>query len=1640
MRLDARYQVLRRLGRGGTGEVFLVRDDFLQKDLALKLFRRSVARREGFSELEREFQLLSRIDHAGIARAYDFGTIRGRPYFTRDFVAGTVLADALPIRDPERLLSVALGLAQALAYLHRGGIIHLDVKPANVVLPADSGGASGVLIDFGLFRRRIDDPAAATLRGSLPYMAPEYFADGTLGPWTDVYALGATLYQAATGSLPRATPTLSPRARRQSQVSPPALRRPSELNGVLPSALDAVVLKCLALDPSARFASAEEVVGALSELAGKRALQPRERLPAALTVGRDAELARLDALLASLLACGPGASGERDALVLVVTGATGMGQTHLLRELKLRAQTQGLRVHLETGYLGRPGTATALFGFLGENIERRARRRWERFLGRLRRPRSAVQLDASDAERRLRWSAELSLAVAALRRPVVLAVDGLQHCDEIAIALITELAQVVARPERSPSRIGLVLGYREEGPFAAALRELSAILLDSERAVVLALRALDPLETLTLYRDAGGAAAPQRSDLALFHETGGCPARILDFAERGAGLKQPEPSTPRPSVERGGALSGLDRASQELLGTLTLLRRPATVGELSRLLRVPRRLLEKIVHELHRAALAEPVAGGPERGLWVAAKSALAAVESLDARTPRLRQQLHLRIARSLVSESPGDDDPRLLESVHHWVEAGARREVVKYGMRAARYLKSTFQHRAARDVLESVLRAVPPHGVRTRIEAALELAEVHARLGDYDEGLRRLRTLVPAARRVRGPWLRRVLLRLGSLHSRRGDFRRADALFREGLGRAGAARSCLPLRERIEFLNEHAAMKVFSGDYEGAAALCDQGLERVERGRSLRLREVALNLYATRANVALRTLRIADAVRDLERSLELAAAIGSLANHAVILNNLGVAYAESDRLTDAVRTFHEAERACLDLDEGPSLTFVYGNLAVLHAKLGDFRAMDRALAEGERWLAPLGSDPGSRPEHASRRRQALFFAHHSGLAWLYRGRFARARSHFESAVPLAEGIGDGLVARVGEVYRAECLLFEGRYAPACETLERLVGPNLPPLVRRLALPRLALLQGLFGRTAELEAALAEEQRLGAAVAAPFVAAWADVFVGWALSLAGRAEEGGLRLERAEAYFRARRLQPALSVLQCVRAESWILVGDACRALAVLEALPAPAGDLAAVLHPVLLARALLEAGDGPQERARAADAVASGLATMVGNPLLEWELRLEAVRARLFDGDRKGMRAALDRVRVLAAELARGLPLDVRQGLLERGHWKSWSAALPGGKTEVLRGSMAQESPQRRSPERRRGLGAAPGPQTKTPPSTETVSLAAGAAPPRAAFVARSSAMKDLIATLDRLRQAELPVLILGEVGSGKELVARVIHAESRRRAGPFVVVDAAAIPGLLLEAELFGACAGAFTSIEEDRPGLLTQADGGTVLVDHLSALSVESQAKLLRVLADGKFRPLGGLDERCADVRFLFTSEKDPEDEVLHGRLRPDLYYRLRVLVVKVPPLRERAEDLPGLVKAFLAEGGKETPRFAPDALAELRRLPFEGNVRELKNLVARLRIEHPLAIDRDAVRKLASGKRSAPLIRRDVIEDAGLDALKERVEREYVLHHLERLEGDTQKLAALLGVGRKQLYRRCRQLGIRLREVRKGRGKA
>jgi DNA-binding NtrC family response regulator len=301
-----------------------------------------------------------------------------------------------------------------------------------------------------------------------------------------------------------------------------------------------------------------------------------------------------------------------------------------------------------------------------------------------------------------------------------------------------------------------------------------------------------------------------------------------------------------------------------------------------------------------------------------------------------------------------------------------------------------------------------------------------------------------------------------------------------------------------------------------------------------------------------------------------------------------------------------------------------------------------------------------------------------------------------------------------------------------------------------------------------------------------------------------------------------------------------------------------------------------------------------------------------------------------------------------------------------------------------------------------------------------------RSAAMQDVVRTVERIAPSDVAILITGESGSGKEVIADLLHTLSPRSKNRIIKINCAALPRELIESELFGSVKGAFTGAHTDREGLFRQAEGGTLFLDEISEMPIDTQSKLLRVLQDQEVRPVGGKTSYKTNCRIVAATNRKPEEAIKDGKLREDLFYRISAISVHLPPLRERRDDIMPLANAFLkrfaAQANRVISGFASDAIDRLTAFDWPGNIRQLQNEVQR-------AVLLSEGSEVAAADLSITNVKAGPSDGNDTNfTLLEGVERNAIVQTLKETEGNKLETAKRLGIGRQTLYNKIKAYGI------------
>ena len=1523
--VGGRYRLEVPLGQGNEGAVWRA-VDAAQGDApcAVKMLARPLRAAEGVAWM--------RIEHPRVVRTRDVGGSSTEAWVVMDLVEGDPLVAAM---GADAVARAARDAADGLCAVHAVGLVHGDVKPANILV----GPAGATLVDLG-----VAGPAgsSALVDGTPAYLAPEAFA-GDRSAATDLYALGVTLFEAFGGGHPFVADASDARSLLVAAARPTPLR--ADALACVPEALRSLVGSLVAWDPADRPASAAAFVHRWTRALGAPvgALLDLDAVPASPRWRGDArDPARLRALLGDALA-GRGA-------VLRITGPEGSGRRRLVEDTVRALRIERAALDAPVSRVDGPPCPHA-----GPTI--------------------FVLWDASPAV-----VAEVTAAVARARRYGLDAPAAVVVTSAPGVS-IEGVAEFAMRP-LDDRCLGALLEDLHGAPVAAAVLArwrgatgswAGTVVRTARELGASAIAEFRGSPTLRPAHVAPGGDGAGRVLALLCAAGASLPLAALDLADQ--------------EVANALAQRGLVHVSRGLVRS-TASAAVGSTGEADALRRVADRL-----RELRTAAAAEAglrVSAGDTDGAWAAAEvfatdeteepaARLALIEDLASTAPapaRVRAaRLALRVrgghtlAAADLDDAPDDSTRTLLEG-EALLRAGAAAPLDAW---LARVRSGTSE------VAASVvgLRAAYDRG---EVPTETEVAAVSSAGAPLLEARRcEIGALAAVARREMEA-ARRWLARWDSLPSSVG----IAASRREGVGGlvAQADGDLSAARSAYARAWELASR---DGDARAAAAwLMNLGAVGLERG-DLGEARGALRRAAAMFGAAGSTAAAGRAVANLA---SLSVWIGERDDAAALL---AVARQDAEagndpltaRWTDAIERELSSFDATSELPGAALRALGAGALAAdadARWVLGAVRAgAEEAALRG---LPPAADGDGPLTELA---RWACAVRFHPRRGSVEAAE-ARARRAVESDPSVEHELlllacTEEAAEAAGDIARADVL--RTRRRDRVDTLARSLPEALRPAFVAAHGPRVASRRPEASSAASVVDArwrwmLAVLQRL---LEEPRLPALLDRVMDAVIELTGasrgllllRERDGTLRVRNARNLGARDLADPEAAVSRTI-AERVAREGSA---LVTVDA-----------------------ATDGRIDGARSV--VGLRLRSVLAVPL---RVRGE-VLGTLYVDDRLRAGAFDERAVELAQAFADAAALAID-------HARS-RAAL---RTSLRRSEQLAEELERSVAQQRAEL--------------ETARAAAGDRATRGrygALVGRGDAMRAMLALVDRVAPTAMPVLLQGESGTGKELVARAVHENSPRAARAFVAENCGAIPETLLESTLFGHVRGAFTGADRPRAGLFEAADGGTLFLDEIGEMSASMQSRLLRVLQDGEVRPVGGDKTRRVDVRVIAATHRDLQDMVARGLFREDLYYRLAVLVVRVPALRDRREDVPELVAHFLRESARPSAGVDRAALAALSSAPWPGNVRQLRNEVLRA-----VVLSEDTIRPehltvaIAAGARP----RTDAAPGSDLRNAVEDVERTMVVQALAAHGGNQTRAAKALGLSRFGLQKKLRRLGITAR---------
>ena len=1630
--LDDRYRAVAPLGSGAQGSVWRASDaDVPGRFVAVKLLAPGGQARL----LRRELAVLGDLRHPGLAAVFDLRVAKdGRPFLVSELIEGETF-DLFRSHAPREMVLEALAcLLGTLDFLHRRELVHRDIKPDNllVVPAAEHQPLRLKLVDFGLVAAF---GQSGDTSGTLAYIAPEVLAGEAAGARADLYAVGVLLFSTLFGRLPFARPGEQLLA--DAELPPAAV----------PAELRELCRALLARQPAERPATAADALFALEGPAGLGAGRVErflagQGLPTPALVARDVRLEPLLSALEALRADGRGSA-------FALCGAAGSGRSRMLAELRREARLAGVSVWTELRAAGEPA--------------------------------SAATRDVA-AERAAAIDALLRGVIEAAQKPLVLLLDD----------VVDPLHQAVLRGLLALELpVLLCVVWEADGPPPPGFEQLALPPLEVDELSQLVASMIPHawfsqqlVAVLQSYSGGNPRLATELLRVAAAARVSEGPGAVPDLSRF---LEEDGQGAGAAVAERRVATLDADQA--QAAAFVALFADGCPLASMAAQTRISSSALDALVLQglvafddgrvlLQARSLAQPLLSAlpaPQRGDLVQFALGLLPSEAVEQR------------AYVLVHGDCAAQDP---SSVLGGARAARRRGALGRAARcyqaALPHLPATSRGEALRE-LAALRQTLGQHGTAvallrgelanaaadTRCELACLAADAELRAGAVARGLELLGEHTPQGDAAAARWA-----------AARGKLLLFAGRYAEALEAIDGLSAGVDEALQAEVAHTCGLAAFYLGHFDEAEAALHTAVE-------LGAQDPLLLARATNSLGLLQQRRsdFKGARDSYERCVQLARDLGHLPFEASFSMNLASVAQQQGDLGAALAAYRQSRELARRFAGTRELAQIEHNLARLCAQLGRYDEADAHARSAEAGVggvalvavnaivqAEIALDRGRLELAALRLDDARGALAASGDAVascdaiLVEGRLTLARGEAEQAAELARGLlgaadaidsqriqagllaGRAELARDGgDARRARQTLQEAlRLAEETRELEPLteLHHQLARAAEMLGDPKEAALadaaaRGLLAeRLTHLPPELRDDYRRAAGRAA--------------IVLTPQGSSGAKSSAATEGLAVARR---QVGVLDAELLAALLEINKELNAEPDLQRLLERIIDHAVELTGAERGFLLLADPDGGALRIRVArnidqetirkkefkisrsiaeEVLASGRSTITLDAMHDdrfreqvsvHQLRLRSVLCVPLSIHRQ-VRGAIYLDNRFATEAFGAAQQQLIGALADQ-------AALALGHWELLE----QNRQRQRELERNRAELEDKSAQLAAAMEQQSQRLAELADLARSQrdeleeryrfenLVGRSEPMRQLFALLARVKETDAAVLIQGESGTGKEVVARALHYAGARRQGPFVGVNCGAIPQTLLESELFGSVRGAFTGAERDRRGLFERADHGTLFLDEVGDMPPELQVKLLRVLQERRFCPVGSEEERASDFRLVAASNKDLTELVTKGEFREDLYYRVNVIRLDLPPLRERRDDIPLLLEALFARHGSVDVRLSRAALDRLLEYRWPGNVRELENEVLRLlALGGPLVEEDDLSPRLRPTRQRPRAPRTGTLKEA-----LAQVELELVRARLAESGGNVTEAAKRLGMTRVGLHKLLKRHGLSSRDL-------
>lgn len=1612
---DGCYEILTAVGSGGLGTVYRARNVIDDSVVALKML--NIVGDEAQRRFLREFNILSRIRHPRIVRSHRWGIFEGKPYFSMDYVAGRPLHDLIGNAEDREILRTSwfnpflLQIAQGLSYIHNHGLVHRDLKPSNIMISQDDDKPNIIILDLGLARfqdsrvLRVTQPGSTT--GTAEYMSPEQIRGRAVDQRSDLYSLGVILYQILFGRPPfTGENPASVMFQHLRDLPNPPRAYVAEIS----SSIQVVVMKLLEKEPIDRYDSVRTLIQDLPA-GNDRSIDWKDGPDVMTTpsapffnpqfVGREREMKVLREVLAQ--------SGDGIGRMVLVSGQVGIGKSQVLEEFQADARVYGMRIL--TGRCHESG-GRAYGPFLEALQEIAKKPRIEgtdvgnavkRVLDELERPVTTVQKDTHPAMEILsEFLVQLSSET-----PTLVCIEDLQWADDLSLKFLDFMKR---NPDPTALVFALTCRKEDEDPLPTRLEAFTKG-TDGAGVVHLQLERLSFEETTNLAASLlGEQAIPEEAAQRIYEQTGGNPLFVVELVrssvERGAisqdpsgrwtwrnSLEWPMPTGVFHAIEF--RLQRLRVVQRQVLEYASIFRTAFSFETISQVWRGDDLELLEALEGLVRLGLLSALEDSEGRYRFTHGLLQRAVYKGISEKK---RSLLHLEAGKALEPRFEIDGIKVIDDLAYHFSKSDDLERMTRYLTASGRWSLWMQDFSRARQQFEAVLKkgafSSDAHtgvseGSTMHLDFLCAYAEALSGCDRFEEArttLEKTMQWVSAETPLQKAYALRML---GINYSYSGDFQKAESVLLESLE---LYRHLGDAENELMVLGLLSNLHLRLSDKDSAVKYCHFAAKKC--------RELGGDLYEARALIKLAfvadiTFQTDRAKEFLESSMDLLEKAGDRVHRyscLYLLARIDIRIGNFDRSEEIFHELRNFWGRCGSKRAEAEACHYLGRIAL------ERKDAENAIAHAQ-MARKLLSDEGSVNECCG---ASALVAEASVEA----GRIDDALAWSERAWPGIEAGGNIRAAVL--TARAKSLSAAGRHDDVRSLFEReLQIQRLPESLEQV---HLFLVAGNYYSESGyyddarccLEAVKTTSEEMGFRYYAEKASQLLSTLPGEGQETSNAAELAlalsGNHL--ATLYEVSEDLTSILDLNELLdrTIDRLMKVSDAdCAMIALLD------DDRSGIQVErafKLNDSAKHEISHGIVKRAIDRNEVIFTLDARVDE-------RFRALKSVVDFGIRSVLCVPLHHAE---SGVIGGLYMDNRnlENLFSDSERAFIVAFANLVSVAVVNARMYAQIEERasflqRQFEHRYRFGA---------------------------LVGRSQTMQEVFNLLKRAGESDVTVLIEGETGTGKELAARAIHSQSKRKDQPFLSANCAALTSDLLQSELFGHKKGAFTGAVSDRKGLFESADGGTVLLDEIGDASPQLQSSLLRVLQEGELQRVGETMVRNVDVRVIAATNRDLEADVRTGAFREDLYYRLRVLQVEMPPLRSHIEDVPMLcehiLKRVCANQNKAVPGFTVRAMRALMDHNWSGNVRELENEISR------------AVTLVEQGKDiSADLFSAKIglKEEAGEGErgyFKTRVsalEKRMIVDALDECKGNISSTARILGLSRNGLQKMMTRYGLR-----------